>query len=72
MAGESENERDWIVVVNQQEQYSVWFADRPLPNGWRADGKQGKKSDCLEHIAKAWTDMRPASLRDPGNNPAKG
>lgn len=51
------------VVVNHEEQYSIWPADRELPAGWRAAGKQGKKAECLTYINEVWADMRPASLR---------
>lgn len=51
------------VVVNHEEQYSVWPADKPLPPGWSDAGKAGTKDDCLAHIEKVWTDMRPLSLR---------
>lgn len=53
----------FVVVVNDEEQYSVWPADRELPAGWRKDGFSGHKDDCLAHIDLVWTDMRPASLR---------
>ncbi len=43
--------------------YSIWFADRELPNGWREAGKQGLKAECLDYIEDVWTDMRPLSLR---------
>jgi MbtH protein len=51
------------VVVNGEEQYSIWPADRPLPLGWRAEGKTGPREACLAHIKEVWTDMRPLSLR---------
>lgn len=51
------------VVVNHEEQYSIWPADREIPAGWRAAGKQGTKAECLAHINEVWTDMRPLSLR---------
>lgn len=51
------------VVVNHEEQYSIWPADRPLPPGWRDEGTVGPKPDCLAHIDQVWTDMRPLSLR---------
>lgn len=53
----------FTVVVNDEEQYSIWPADRALPAGWRDAGLTGSKEDCLAHIDKVWTDMRPASLR---------
>lgn len=60
------NEEDttiYAVVINHEEQYSIWFADRELPPGWKKVGKQGLKSECLAYIKDAWTDMRPLSLR---------
>jgi len=51
------------VVVNHEEQYSIWPLDRELPGGWRAAGKTGPKAECLAHIERVWTDMRPLSLR---------
>jgi len=51
------------VVVNHEEQYSVWPADRDLPLGWNSIGKEGSKDECLDKIAEIWTDMRPLSLR---------
>ena len=54
----------YTVVVNHEEQYSIWPADRELPLGWSAAGKQGSKAECLAYIESVWTDMRPKSLRD--------
>jgi MbtH protein len=54
------------VVVNDEEQYSLWPADRENPPGWRDAGKAGTRSECLEFISAAWTDMVPRSLRRPG------
>lgn len=51
------------VVVNHEEQYSIWPIDRELPLGWQAAGKEGSKQECLEYIEEVWTDMRPLSLR---------
>ena len=48
---------------NDEEQYSIWLADRDLPAGWHADGVSGTKDECLQAIAAVWTDMRPLSLR---------
>ena len=63
MATEEDDKRTYTVVVNHEEQYSIWFADRELPAGWRAVGKAGTKAECLKHIGEVWTDMRPLSLR---------
>jgi len=53
----------YLVVLNDEEQYSIWPAHRDLPDGWRAEGTRGKRAECLAHIDEVWTDMRPASLR---------
>lgn len=55
---------DFRVVLNDEEQYSLWPADRELPPGWRPDGVTGSKEECLAHIDEVWTDMRPRSLRE--------
>nr|BBH87117.1 MbtH family protein [Thermosporothrix sp. COM3] len=60
---ENEDTRRYKVVVNHEEQYSIWFADREAPAGWRECGYEGPKSDCLAYIKEVWTDMRPLSLR---------
>ena len=57
---EAEDATTYTVVVNHEEQYSIWPADRALPLGWRAAGKTGPKADCLEYIKEVWTDPRPA------------
>jgi len=62
-AYDDKDETIYQVVVNHEEQYSIWPDWRPLPDGWRPDGKVGSKEDCLAHINEVWTDMRPLSLR---------
>lgn len=52
------------VVVNDEEQYSIWPVGRALPLGWRVAGKQGTRTECLAYIEETWTDMRPRSLRE--------
>ena len=51
------------VVVNHEEQYSIWPADRELPPGWNDAGKTGTKAECLAYIEEVWTDMRPLRPR---------
>ncbi|HVO09724.1 MAG TPA: MbtH family protein [Vicinamibacteria bacterium] len=60
---ETEDRTVYKVVLNHEEQYSIWPADRENPNGWRDGGKSGTKAECLAHIKDVWTDMRPLSLR---------
>ncbi|MFC9327359.1 MbtH family protein [Kitasatospora sp. NPDC057015] len=57
------NETRYLVVCNGEEQYSIWPAGRPLPNGWRSAGPYGTKTECLHHIDQVWTDLRPLSAR---------
>ena len=62
-ANEEQDTRTYTAVVNDEEQYSIWFAGRDLPLGWRSAGKTGTKQECLDYIKTVWTDMRPLSLR---------
>jgi MbtH protein len=63
MKQESDPSRVYEVVVNDEEQYSIWPQRRPIPLGWRSSGKVGLKEECLAYIREVWTDMRPRSLR---------
>ena len=58
------------VVINHEEQYSIWPVDKEIPLGWKTTGKSGQKQECLDHIKEVWTDMRPKSLRDKMDNAA--
>jgi MbtH protein len=58
-----EDDTIYRVVVNDEQQYSIWTADREMPLGWRDVGKMGTKAACLAHIEEVWTDMRPLSLQ---------
>ena len=60
---ESEDSDRYQVVMNDEEQYSIWPDGRQLPAGWHDAGKVGNKQECLAHINEVWTDMRPLSLR---------
>ena len=60
---EQEDTTIYTVVMNHEEQYSIWPADRELPLGWQSVGKTGSKQECLDYIREVWTDMRPLSLR---------
>ncbi|MCZ1012580.1 MbtH family NRPS accessory protein [Streptomyces lydicus] len=60
---ENEAITEFRVVVNHEEQYSVWPVDLEIPQGWTDTGVQGTKDDCLAHVEQVWTDMRPLSLR---------
>jgi len=63
MWGEEEDTTMYKVVINHEEQYSIWPVDRENPLGWHDAGKSGTKAECLAYIEEVWTDMRPLSLR---------
>ncbi|MFF5475120.1 MbtH family protein [Streptomyces achromogenes] len=63
MAEEAADTRSHLVVLNDEEQYSIWPADRELPLGRRSEGTMDSRAECLAHIGTVWTDMRPLSLR---------
>jgi MbtH protein len=58
------SELTYRVVVNDEEQYSIWADDRPAPAGWHDAGFSGPKEACLAHVESVWDDMRPRSLRE--------
>ena len=55
---------EFDVVYNDEEQYSIWPTDRPIPDGWYAEGTRGTRTVCLDRIEVVWTDMRPKSVRE--------
>lgn len=59
-----QDSKEYVVVINDEEQYSIWRSDREIPSGWRDEGTRGPKARCLEHIDEVWTDMRPRSVRE--------
>jgi MbtH protein len=59
-----EDSTPYKVVVNHEEQYSIWPVDRENPKGWRDVGRSGTKAECLAYIKEVWTDMRPLSVRN--------
>jgi MbtH protein len=54
----------FTVVINDEEQYSIWPTELDVPAGWRETGTTGTRDECLRHIDQVWTDIRPKSLRD--------
>jgi uncharacterized protein YbdZ (MbtH family) len=60
---EKEDTTIYKVVMNHEEQYSIWPDYKEIPNGWKHVGKTGLKAECLAHVKEVWTDMRPLSLR---------
>lgn len=69
MSTDDRKDTKYKVVVNHEEQYSIWVANRPNPPGWRDAARSGSKSECLAYIKEVWTDMRPLSLRNKMDKP---
>lgn len=63
MSNTEEDTTVYRVVINHEEQYSIWPEWKDIPAGWRAVGPTGKKDECLAYVKEVWTDMRPLSLR---------
>ena len=72
MFGDEEDNTIYKVVMNHEEQYSIWPADRENALGWTDVGKSGTRAECLEYIKEVWTDMRPKSLREHMEKAAAG
>lgn len=62
--GDTDDDRDFLILRNDEDQYSIWPTQRELPEGWHAVGEPAKKAECLSRIEELWTDMRPRSLRE--------
>ncbi len=61
----------FAVVRNDEDQYSIWPRHRPVPAGWHPVGVAGARDDCLAHIERVWTDLRPRSTRRPETGPVR-
>jgi MbtH protein len=64
MPEDESDDRTYRVVVNDEEQYSIWPTGRENALGWSDEGTTGSREECLSHIESVWTDMRPRSLRE--------
>ena len=72
MVGESgERLENYIVLINHEEQHSLWPVNKAIPAGWRQVGPCGAKAECLEYVEKAWTDITPLSARNLSAGPDK-
>lgn len=54
----------FYVLVNDEEQYSLWPAFADVPAGWRVVFGESERAQCLDFVEKTWTDLRPRSLRE--------
>jgi MbtH protein len=59
----TEQDEEFVVVVNDEEQYSIWSTAMAVPAGWHDVGRRGTKQECLAYVNEVWTDMRPRSVR---------
>jgi len=55
--------RVYVVLINDEEQYSLWLRNQDVPAGWRSVDFTGSKEECMKYVDETWTDMRPKSLR---------
>ena len=60
---DQEEGRRYVVLINSEEQYSLWPHGKAVPAGWRDAGKEGTRSECVRFVDEVWTDMRPSSRR---------
>ena len=60
----TENIKTYVVLINGEEQYSIWPSGKKIPDGWSEAGKSGPKEECLSYVEEVWVDMRPLSLRE--------
>ena len=58
---------EFLVLVNEEQQYSLWPTFREVPAGWSAVGPRGSREECLDYIEENWVDMRPRSLAEQMN-----
>jgi len=72
VSDQSEDARTYTVLINAEEQYSLWLQELAIPDGWRGTGKVGTKQECLDYVRSVWTDMRPLSLRRAMSEPSEG
>jgi uncharacterized protein YbdZ (MbtH family) len=54
----------FYVLINEEEQYSLWPAFAEIPAGWRAVYGAASRAECLDYVDENWPDMRPKSLRE--------
>ncbi|UJW29835.1 MbtH family NRPS accessory protein [Saccharothrix sp. AJ9571] len=59
-----DDDATYQVLINDEEQYSLWLMEKEVPAGWRPVGKHGSKEECMDYVDSVWTDMRPRSLRE--------
>ena len=59
-----DDDATYVVLRNDEDQYSLWPAGHEVPQGWQAVGKEGSREECSAYVDEVWTDMRPRSLRE--------
>jgi uncharacterized protein YbdZ (MbtH family) len=59
-----DEEGSFFVLVNDEEQHSLWPAFADVPAGWQVVYGEADRAACLDYIEQNWTDIRPKSLRE--------
>jgi uncharacterized protein YbdZ (MbtH family) len=54
----------FLVVVNDEDQHSLWPTFADVPAGWRKVFGETSRAECLAYVEEHWTDIRPKSLRE--------
>lgn len=72
MEANIENSALYEVLINGEQQYSIWPVHKDVPLGWLKAGCEGTKEECLHFISQVWTDMQPLSLRTEKAPPPSG
>lgn len=62
-----DDEAQYLVLVNNETQYSIWPASTAIPEGWNSVRPPDTRQSCLDYVENAWTDMRPRTLRSAQN-----
>lgn len=57
-----DEEGEFLVLVNDEGQHSLWPVQFDIPEGWSQTGPRGTRQACLEWVDENWTDIRPLSL----------
>jgi uncharacterized protein YbdZ (MbtH family) len=58
----------FVVLVNDEEQHSLWPTFADVPSGWRQVYGEASRADCLQYVEERWTDTRPKALREATNS----
>jgi MbtH protein len=52
----------FLVLVNHENQHSIWPSFADVPAGWSVVHGEASRQSCLDYVEEHWTDLRPTSL----------